>query len=36
MRKPGVVDLFLGFQLMLGAAFGGIVLYGLGDWVGVW
>ena len=36
MRKPGVVELFLGFQLTLGVAFAGIVVFGLGDWIGVW
>ncbi|PZC42228.1 MAG: hypothetical protein DK306_002370 [Chloroflexi bacterium] len=36
MRRPHLADLFLTFQGGLGIAFFAVVVFGLGDWAGVW
>ena len=36
MRPPDRVDLFLTFQSALVLGFLGVVIFGLGDWVGLW
>jgi len=35
-EKPDKVDLFLTFQMALVWGFVGLMVFGLGDWIGIW
>jgi hypothetical protein len=35
-EEPDKVDLFLGFQMALVVGFVGLMVFGLGDWIGIW
>ena len=36
MRRPDRVDLFLSFQSALVVGFLGVLVFGIGDWLGAW
>ncbi len=36
MHKPGKVEFYLAFQGLLAAAFLGVLVFAIGDWVGAW
>lgn len=35
-EKPDKVDLFLTFQIGMVWGFVGLLVFGLGDWIGIW
>ena len=34
--RPDKVDLFLGFQIAMISGFVGVLVFGAGDWIGIW
>ena len=35
-EKPDKVDLFLTFQMAMVLGFVGLLVFGAGDWIGIW